>query len=262
MGTDGSEVLLEHGDDGITVITLNRPDRLNASNAAMTQSLIEQLAEADREEHTNVIVLTGAGRAFCAGGDTSNMGGGGGSGWERVHHRDWHLAHAMLSTEKPLIAMVNGAAIGLGATMALFCDLVYIAEEAKFGDTHVTLGLVAGDGAVVALPLLAGPQRAKEMLMTGRIMTGAEAERYGVVTRAVPLNELRETTWDTARAIAAQPPYAARATKMVVNRYIRWMWHELMEFSLAAEQISVGLPDHKQAIERYKVSRNPVKLEQ
>ena len=256
MTEDASVVLLEHGEDGISVLTLNRPDRLNASNAEMTYTLIDRLAEADRHEGTNVIVLTGAGRAFCAGGDTGNMGSGGGSGWERVHHRDWHLAHALLSTEKPLIAMVNGAAIGLGATMALFCDLVYIAEEAKFGDTHVNLGLAAGDGAVVALPLLVGPQRTKDLLLTGRIITGAEAARLGAVTAAYPRDELRERTWETARTIADQPPYAARATKMVVNRYVRWMWHELMEFSLAVEQVSVGLPDHKEAIERYRANRS------
>jgi len=248
--TETSPVLLEHGDDGISVLTLNRPDALNASNAEMTYLLIELLAEADQYADTNVIVLTGAGRAFCAGGDTKNMGSG--SGWDRVHHRDWHLAHALLSVEKPTIAMVNGAAIGLGVTMALFCDLVYIAEEAKFGDTHVNLGLVAGDGAAVTIPLLAGPQRAKEMMLTGKIMTGAEAERMGVVNRAVPSDQLREVTWDVARTIAAQPPYAARATKMVVNRYVRRMWHEVMEFALAAEQISIGLPEHKEALERFR----------
>ena len=251
VSAEASPVLLEHGDDGISVLTLNRPESLNASTAEMTYTLIELLAEADQYAGTNVIVLTGAGRAFCAGGDTKNMGTAS-AGWDRVHHRDWHLAHALLSVEKPTIAMVNGAAIGLGVTMALFCDLVYIAEEAKFGDTHVNLGLVAGDGAAVTIPLLAGPQRAKELMLTGKIISGAEAERMGVVNRAVPREQLREVTWEVARRIAAQPPYAARATKMVVNRYVRRMWHEVMEFSLAAEQISLGLPEHQEALERFR----------
>lgn len=253
MTSDEQPVLLDHGDDGVSTITLNRPDRLNASNAAMTAGLIAALAEADGEPSTGVIVLTGAGRAFCAGGDTNRMGGqaDGPTGWENVHHRDWHLAHALLSTEKPTIAMVNGAAIGLGATMALFCDLLYIAEDAKFGDTHVNLGLVAGDGAAVTMPLLIGPQRTKELLLTGRIIRGTEVAELGLANRAVPLDQLRETTWEVARTIAAQPPYAVRATKMVVNRYVRWMWHEIMEFSLAVEQVSVGLPDHKAAVERF-----------
>ena len=242
MSADASPVLLEHGDDGISVVTLNRPESLNASTAEMTYTLIELLAEADQYAGTNVIVLTGAGRAFCAGGDTKNMGTAS-AGWDRVHHRDWHLAHALLSVEKPTIAMVNGAAIGLGLTMALFCDLVYIAEEAKF---------VAGDGAAVTIPLLAGPQRAKELMLTGKIITGAEAERMGIVNRAVPREQLREVTWEVARRIAAQPPYAARATKMVINRYVRRMWHEVMEFSLAAEQISIGLPEHQEALERFR----------
>ena len=149
-------VLVEHRSDKISVVTLNRPERLNASNAAMTYALLEALAESDKHPDTNVIVLTGAGRAFCAGGDTNNMGGEP-TGWDDVHHRDWHLSHALLSVEKPTIAMVNGAAVGLGLTMALFCDLVFAAEEAKLGDTHVNIGLVAGDGAAVTIPLLIGP---------------------------------------------------------------------------------------------------------
>jgi enoyl-CoA hydratase len=252
--TAAEPVLVEHRSDKVSVVTLNRPERLNASNAAMTYALLEALAESDKQPDTNVIVLTGAGRAFCAGGDTNNMGGEP-TGWDDVHHRDWHLSHALLSVEKPTIAMVNGAAVGLGLTMALFCDLVFVAEEAKLGDTHVNIGLVAGDGAAVTIPLLIGPQRAKALMLGGTLITGAEAARLGLVNRAVPRADLERVTWETATRIAAQPPYAARATKMVVNRYVRWMWQEVMEFALAAEQISVAMPEHKAAIERYRTNR-------
>ena len=241
--------VLVHREDDISVVTLNRPESLNSFDAAMTPALDAALSEADADPDTRAIIVTGAGRAFSAGGDVGTFGK---NPDRRVNRRGWHLAQTMLRIEKPTVAMVNGAAVGLGLTVALLCDLAIAADSAKLGDTHVNLGLVAGDGAAVTIPLLAGPQRAKEMMLTGKIMTGAEAERMGVVNRAVPRDQLREVTWDVARTIAAQPPYAARATKMVVNRYVRRMWHEVMEFALAAEQISIGLPEHKEALERFR----------
>ena len=154
----------------------------------MTYALLEALAESDKQPDTNVIVLTGAGRAFCAEGAPTTWAGNRPGG--TTSHRDWHLSHALLSVEKPTIAMVNGAAVGLGLTMALFCNLVFVAEEAKLGDTHVNIGLVAGDGAAVTIPLLVGPQRAKALMLGGTLITGAEAARLGLVNRAVPRADL------------------------------------------------------------------------
>ena len=247
-------VLVEHRSDQVSVVTLNRPERLNASNAAMTYALIEALAESDKHPDTNVIVLTGAGRAFCAGGDTNNMGGQP-TGWDDVHHRDWHLSHALLSVEKPTIAMVNGAAVGLGLTVALLCDVVVAAEDAKLGDTHVDLGLVAGDGAVVTLPLLIGPQLTKELLLTGRLVTGLEAAEMGMVWSAHPADELESAAFDLASSLGAQPTYAVRATKSVINKYVRWMSDQLLDVALAYEEVSKHKPEHHDAVARWREGR-------
>jgi enoyl-CoA hydratase len=226
-------------------VSFNRPDIMNAIDAECTEALIARLREADDDPETGAIVLTGNGRAFSAGGDIRNMGK---PQVERVNHRDWNLTYQILAIEKPLVAMVNGAAIGLGLTIALLCDCVYVAEEAKLGDTHVRFGLVAGDGCAVTLPLLIGPQRAKELLMSSRLFTGKEAAAMGIVNYAVPRAELESTTMAFAADLAAQPAFAVRATKMIVNRHIRSMVQDTLDAGLAWERISMRLPEHAEAI--------------
>jgi enoyl-CoA hydratase len=242
-------VLLRH-EQGVSTVTLNRPEILNAIGADMTRELIEALQVADVEPSTGAIVLTGSGRAFCSGGDVGNMGEG--PAVERVLHRDWHLLHALLQTEKPVIAMVQGAAVGLGATLALSCDLTYISETARIGDTHVILGVLAGDGAVVPLLLNAGPHRTKEFVLLGRLITGAEAAASNLVTRSLPADELVDSTYAVAREIAAQPAYAVRGTKAVLNRQVRWATHEILEPSLALEMHSMQTPEHSEAVQRFR----------
>jgi enoyl-CoA hydratase len=242
-------VLLSHN-EGVTTVTLNRPEILNAIGAEMTEELVEALRIADTEPTTGCIVLTGSGRAFCSGGDVGNMGEG--PSVERVLHRDWHLLNALLRIEKPLIAMVHGAAVGLGATLALSCDLTYIAEDARIGDTHVILGILAGDGAMVPLFLNAGPARTKEFLLLGKLISGSEASAFNLVTRALSADELASSTYAIAREIAAQPAYAVRASKSVLNRQIRWATNEILEPSLALEVHSMHTPEHREAVRKFK----------
>ena len=235
-------------------MTLNRPDILNAIGAEMTEHLIEQMQIADGEPSTGCIVLTGAGRAFCSGGDVNNMGAG--PAVERVLHRDWHLLEALLETEKPIIAMVNGPAVGLGATLAMSCDLTYMAEEARIGDTHVNLGVLAGDGAIIPMLLNAGPARTKDFVLRGKLISGKEAAQSGIVTRALPAGDLASTTYEIAREIASHPAYAVRATKILLNRHHRWAASELLEASLAFEFHSMQIPDYSEAVERFRARRS------
>jgi len=244
MSDDTELVRLRH-EDRVSTVTFNRPTILNALDAAASYALMDRLREADAEPTTGAIVLTGAGRAFSAGGDVRNMGK---AQDNPVNHRDWHLAHTMLSIEKPVVAMVNGPAIGLGLTIALLCDCVFAAEDAKLGDTHVNYGLVAGDGCAITLPLLIGPHRAKELLLSGRVFTGAEAERMGIVNRAIPAADLERETYAFAAHLASQPPFATRATKMVVNRYLRTMMHDVLDAALGWERLSMQLPEHREAL--------------
>ncbi len=237
---------------GVSVVLLNRPDRLNAFDADMTTALMAAVSEADNDPDTQTIVITGAGRAFSAGGDIRSFGKNVDT---RVNRRGWHLANLMLRVEKPTVAMVNGAAVGLGLTVALLCDAVVAAEDAKLGDTHVDLGLVAGDGAIVTLPLLIGPQLTKELLLTGRLVTGREAAEMGIVLSAHPADKLESAAFDLASSLAAQPTYAVRATKAVINKYVRWMSDQLLDVALAYEEVSKHKPEHHDAVARWREGR-------
>jgi enoyl-CoA hydratase len=247
------KILVDHRDE-VTTITFNRPDRLNALDADMVLQFLAILPEVDAEPSTGAVVITGAGRAFTAGGDVRSFGS---RPDPRVNRRGWHLVHRMLEVEKPMVAMVNGPAIGLGMTIALLCDCVVMAAEATIGDPHVNLGLVAGDGAALVLPMLIGPHRAKELLLTGKQLTGSEAAAMGMINQAVPAGGLADSAYGLAQQLAAQPSYAARATKMVVNRYVRWMAEEVLDVSLAFEAISRQLPEHPAAVDAWKKRRPP-----
>lgn len=257
QGTD--TVLVEHTGD-VVVITLNRPDRLNAIDAAMQAELVRVFSSVDVDDRSNAVVVTGAGRGFSAGGDIKTMRGRRVTGSHRpaqVRSAGRRLVDAMLNVEKPMVAAVNGAAVGLGATIALLCDVVVMAEDAVIGDRHVNVGLVAGDGGPLLFPLLVGPMRAKELLMTGRLLSGIEAAAAGLVSRAVPGDRVREDAIAAAAELAALPPYAVRATKSVVNRYLQWMAHELIDTALAYEQVSKASDDHQEALAAREEKRAP-----
>jgi len=241
---------VRYEDGGIAIVTLNRPERLNAVSPEMHHDLQELFPAIDADEDTGVVVLTGAGRGFCSGGDTKTMATRHTSATDplRVYSRGRHLISGMLAVEKPLIAMVNGPAAGLGATIALFCDVVIMSDAATIGDRHVNVGLVAGDGGAVMWPLLVGPLRAKEFLMTGRMLSGEEAAGLGLVNRVIPAADLESETLSLAKEVASQPPYAVRATKASINRYVHFVNSHVLDASLAWERISMRTEDHQEAL--------------
>jgi enoyl-CoA hydratase/carnithine racemase len=255
----GLERLRVEREGDVMIATLNRPDVLNAVDHQMHVELTELLERVDEDDSTSVIVLTGAGRAFCSGGDVSRMSSGGGSALKRrkdaVRTPGSHLIAAFLALEKPIVAMVNGPAVGLGATIALICDAVFMASSARIGDTHVRVGLVAGDGGSVLWPLLIGPMRAKEVLMTGRLLAAEEAERIGLVTRMVPDAELKERTLEFARLLADQPPFSLRATKSAINRAVSLLARDSLDLALAWERISASSDEHREAVARWMAGR-------
>jgi len=248
--TDSSVLCRRQG--SVSVVTLNRPGRLNAINPDTHRRLRAVLQEADLDRDTKVIVLTGAGRAFCAGGDVKEMiGKDNFGGKDRVLSVGRDLIDLMVRIEKPLIAMVNGVAVGLGATIALMCDIVYLSEEARIGDRHVNVGLVAGDGGCAIWPMLIGPSRAKEYLLTGRLLSAREAVEIGLVSRAVPADQLETVVMDLAEEIAALPPYAVRATKASINKMIQLNVAQVLDLSLAYEHLSMKTADHQEALRAF-----------
>ncbi|HEY9417270.1 MAG TPA: enoyl-CoA hydratase/isomerase family protein [Pseudonocardia sp.] len=232
-------------DEHILTATMNRPDQLNAVNGALHEDLEHLFARVAEDDEVDVVILTGAGRAFCAGGDVKGMADGsmipaGG----RHAPLTWftggpqRLIRNMLSVPQPMIAAVNGHAVGLGATLALFCDVVLVADNAKIGDTHTKVGLVAGDGGAVIWPLLVGVNRAKELLMTSELLSAAEAERLGLVNHVYPAAEVMPEAKALAERLAGMPLAAVRYTKQAVNKLLWERMVSTLDTSLAFEAIS------------------------
>jgi len=243
-------------DGKVLKLSLNRPESLNAFNSDLHGELAEIFSDVNHDEETFALLLTGEGRAFSAGGDIKSM---------QSEFSDWHktawearkIINDLLDLEQPVIAALNGVAAGLGATVALFCDVIFASEKAKIGDPHVKVGITAGDGGAVIWPLLCGVARAKELLMTGELLTAEEACRLGLVNHVVPHEALMEKAMAFAQRLANGPPYAIRSTKMSVNKLVKGVANLILDSSLAYEGHSFGTADHKEAIQAFIEKREP-----
>ena len=254
------ELIKVERDGRVAIFTLSRPESLNAINAQLHTELEDIFADVARDDDVNVVVLTGAGRAFCSGGDVKGMDArqSGDPVRARMPLRyAKRLIYNMIEVEQPIIAAVNGHAIGLGATLALFCDVIIASENAKFGDPHVKVGLVAGDGGSVIWPLLCGLARAKEYLMTGDLMSATEAERIGLINHVVPLNEVMPKAMELAHRLANGPTRAIRWTKLACNKRLRDEVNLVLDASLAIETLSMLTEDHKEAARAFTEKRAP-----
>ena len=252
------DVLVEKK-DRIMTITLNDPDSLNAFSMPMHNAMSRIWSDVHDDPDVDVVVLTGAGRAFSAGGNIINM-------QKKIDDPDlWdvgmpeakRIIFRMLECDKPVIARVNGHAVGLGATVALFCDIIIAAEGAKIGDPHVNAGLVAGDGGAVIWPQLIGFARAKEYLFTGDLMTATEAERIGLINHVVPAEELDDKVYGLARRLADGASKSIRWTKQVTNIPLRQLAHSMMDLSLSVETQSNLSADHAEAVDAFANKRKP-----
>jgi len=209
--------------DGVLLITIDRPERLNATDERLHTELTTVWREVDAEEAVRVAVITGAGRAFCAGGDLEMI-----QAMSRDHAKVARMAGEaaslvlnMLDCSKPIVSAINGTAVGAGLAVALMADISVIAREARLTDGHLRLGVVAGDHAAIIWPLLCGMARAKYYLLTADFIDGAEAERIGLVSRAVPREQVLETALEIAQRLAGGPQWAARWTKRTLNHWLR-----------------------------------------
>lgn len=239
--------------------TFNRPDVLNAFDARMDEEVGRLFDDVARDAETNVLVLTGAGRAFSAGGDVEMM--------QKVIDEPQlfldglrngkRLLYSMLDCPKTIIAKVNGAAMGLGATIALFSDLVFAANHAKIADPHVKVGYTAGDGGAVIWPALLGPVRAKQYLLTGDALTGEEAAKIGLINQAVPAEDLDRVVEEFAHRIANGATLAIQFTKMSVNVTLKQQLVSVIDASFAYEALSGRSQDHQEAVNAFREKRAP-----
>jgi enoyl-CoA hydratase len=242
--------------DRIAIVTLDRPDKRNAIDPALHEGLERALPQLGFDPDVGSIVLTGAGSAFCAGGDLNPAPGGERSLLQTFRNRE--LCWAMARCEAPLIAAVNGTAAGLGATIALLCDVIFMADTAVIGDTHPAVGLTAGDGGQAIWPLLVGPHRAKEYLMAGELIPAAEADRIGLVNHVVPAAEVMPRALAYARKLADGAQCAIRWTKLAVNKMILQQLNLTLEFGLATEFMCTTTEDAKEAQTAFREKRKPV----
>jgi enoyl-CoA hydratase len=246
--------------DRIATITMNRPEALNVIQGEMHTELTRIFTQLENDPRVDLMILTGAGRAFCAGGDIHWMQEGVDDpvSFNSVIREAKQLVFAMLDCEKPIIAKVNGHAVGLGATLALYCDIIFMADTAKIGDPHVKVGLTAGDGGAIIWPQLIGYARAKEYLMTGELIKAADAKAMGLINRVVPHAELDAAVDSFAREMNSGAKLAIKWTKATINIGLRKLAHGIMDASIAYEAMSNATEDHREGVAAFREGRKPV----
>ncbi|WP_028226365.1 enoyl-CoA hydratase/isomerase family protein [Paraburkholderia ferrariae] len=249
-------------DGSVATVTLNRPDAYNAIDIALHDELERLWPDLARDERIGAIVLTGAGKAFSAGGDLKGMAQRAGTpeNFRRslgVPAQTRRLWQNMLEVGPPIVAAINGDAMGLGATLALMCDLTVMSESARIADSHVKVGLVAGDGGAVIWPLLVGASCAKEMLMRGRAVNGKEAREMRLVNYAVPADQVLNEAKNIAAELAALPRWAVAWTKLSVNKQIKAQLNDVLDASIAFEMLTLATDDHREAVTAFVEKRRP-----
>jgi enoyl-CoA hydratase len=246
------DAVLVTSDGPVRILTLNRPDSLNAFDEELHHELPRVLGELCFDGAARAVVLTGAGRAFSAGGDFATF---------ELHAKDLEarrqslragrrLFDELVNLHLPVVAAVNGPAVGLGATLVTACDMVFISEDTFLADPHVRVALVAGDGAAATWPLQVSLLRAKEFLLTGDRIPAAMAVEFGLANRAVPAASLLEDAVAFAHRLAALPPQAVQDTKAVLNQWIRQAAVSVLGYGLAAESQSHDTVDFRAVPER------------
>ncbi len=255
-----ADELLYDVKDRVATLTLNRPDKMNAFTGPMIERWAWALTEAQRDADVNVVVVTGAGKAFCAGGDVARMGQGEPTPldhknmlWEHIHR----VPKALEQMDKPVIAMVNGVAVGAGMGMAVMCDVRIASDAARFSTGYVRVGLVPGDGDTYFLPRLVGTARALELLWTADFIEAAEAERLGIVNRVVPADRLAEETYALARKIAEGPQISIRMIKRLVYQSLRLDLRTHLDLVSSHMAVVRETEDHKEGVQAFKDKRPP-----
>ncbi|MEQ9110755.1 MAG: enoyl-CoA hydratase/isomerase family protein [Rhodospirillaceae bacterium] len=234
----------------VLILSLNRPEALNAVNGEMHEELSRVFIDAQDDKESDIVMITGSGKAFSAGGDigwlksmTANT-----AEFDIVRAHGKRIIFSMLDCEKPIVAKINGPAVGLGCTIALFSDIIFAAEDAVISDPHVSVGLVAGDGGAVIWPQLIGYARAKEYLMTGKRLSGSKAAEIGLVNHAVPTGELDAAVDAFCDDLLAGALLAIKYTKVSINISLKQLAHSILDTSLAYETITNRSKDHLTAV--------------
>jgi enoyl-CoA hydratase len=239
----------------VAVVTLNRPDALNALNFALMQETVSAVAELDRDPQIGAIVITGSDKAFAAGADIKEMAP---KSYMDVYLDDWFGTWDRLAQVRtPLIAAVSGYALGGGCELAMTCDVLIAAETAKFGQPEIKLGVIPGIGGSQRLTRAVGKAKAMDLCLTGRTMGAEEAERVGLVSRLVPAAQLRETAMEVAETIASMSLPIAMMAKEAVNRAFETTLHEGVRFERRLFHSTFATRDQKEGMASFIEKRAP-----
>lgn len=259
MDFSGYRNILFERNGRVLTVTFNRPDKLNAFNQDLHREMATLFADVSHDPDSDIVVLTGAGRAFSAGGDLAFL-----EECQRnppVFYETLREARtiimSMLDCDKPIVCRLNGDAVGLGATLALFCDIIIAADTARIGDPHVRVGAVAGDGGAVIWPQLIGYARAKQYLLTGELLDAKQAAAMGLINFAVPADDLDRTVADWVVRLSKSAPRAVRWTKATVNVGLKQLAASVMDTGLAYEGLSARTEDHAEALKAMREKRKP-----
>jgi enoyl-CoA hydratase len=240
-------------------ITLNRPDALNAIDRQSLTELSTVFIEASMDAEADIVVLTGAGRAFSAGGDWNWM-------LEQIREPDQfyeglvnakRMLYSVIDCEKPIVCRLNGDAVGMGCTLALACDFVIADDRARLADPHVRVGLVTGDGGATLWSCFVGHMRAKKYLLTGDFIEAGKAEEIGLITAAVPADELDVCVGSLVKKLASGPTRAVAWSKAVINIGLRQALSASLDAALSYEALSNQTADHKAAVEAFLKGEKP-----
>ncbi|MGH7310480.1 MAG: enoyl-CoA hydratase/isomerase family protein [Candidatus Rokuibacteriota bacterium] len=251
-------LLFERRKNGVLLITINRPEVLNATNDRLHWELTQIWLTIDADPDTRVAVVTGAGRAFSAGGDLEMVEANATDPRRlaRTIREASDIVYNMINLDKPIISAINGVAVGAGLVVALLADVSIIAENVRFTDGHTRLGVVAGDHAAIVWPLLCGMAKAKYYLLTSDFLDGREAERIGLVTFCVPPGELMTRAFEVADKLAAGSQQAIRWTKRSLNNWLR-MAGPIFDQSIALEMLTFMGEDVREGLQAIREKRPP-----
>ncbi|MEQ8263949.1 enoyl-CoA hydratase-related protein [Pseudohaliea sp.] len=249
-------IRIEKHPNGVVVATLNKPEKLNAVDPNMHLEILALARDLDEDPDAKVMVLTGAGRAFCAGGDfspsQSRFSG------DRIWRQARQFLDDYLDCEKPIISAINGPAMGLGFMIALLADVVYAARSATMGDTHTLIGMGCGDGSQVIWPMVMGPYKAKYYLMTGETFSAETAEELGLVNFVVEDDELMDKAMALANRLAEGPGMAISASKMALNKQIKAVANQVLPYSLMLQKFCLyNSEDAAEAMDAFRNKRPP-----
>jgi enoyl-CoA hydratase/carnithine racemase len=255
---DYRHLLFERDADGVVLITINRPDVLNATNARLHWELTQVWRTLDADPAARVALVTGAGKAFSAGGDLEMVEevAGNPAAVARTMREASDLVYNMIDLDKPVVSAINGVAVGAGLVVALLADVSIISETARLTDGHTRLGVAAGDHAAILWPLLCGMAKAKYYLLTSDFVDGREAERIGLVSLCVPPDRLMETARDVARRLARGSQPSIRGTKRALNNWLRQAG-PIFDQSLALEMLTFMDPDVREGVRALREKRPP-----